>query len=354
MTSLVRSGARQCIDLVGQVCRCYRSSPKEAQENLEVIKKCIPHLIAELKRKEENYERRRDEMQATEASLEHQINSKEAEKKNLEKRIDNIKVRKKIREKQIDERKKELENAKTEKEQAEQHHKQVTDAVKIGAVGAGILGIFWPPTLIVTLPTVAAVGTGLRSATSKIIDDHQNSIDNIKLGISNDEWQIKLFNTSIRILNGDIVDLQSRLQCLYSNREQLRNVIVFMQRAICYFGEMQVAVEAGKRRTDLLCKVLKVMNMKQEYKIKSKGHTTIVNSFADAWSKVVDGLISGKETGFLTEFNIEFDNSFDPHAAIIEMQQDHSLQSIIKGQSTLIIMTVCAILIGVLFGILFG
>ena len=77
----------------------------------------------------------------------------------------------------------------------------------------------------------------------------------------------------------------------------LRKTIVFLQQAVTYFGQ---PVEGGRQRTDLLYKILDKANSRKQYKIlDSRGTTTVVNSFAEAWKQVEKSIMSGEQRGYL-------------------------------------------------------
>ena len=67
--------------------------------------------------------------------------------------------------------------------------------------------------------------------------------DIIKQSLAEQERQIRAADANIRGIEREISVLNFKLTALYEERGQLRNMIAFMQKAVSYFGELQVAAE---------------------------------------------------------------------------------------------------------------
>ena len=291
---------RSGFDLVTKANQCLQSDPRAAQGHLAVIKKSVPTLLQELKKREVERENKQADLKREEASLERQINSKEDEKKNLKKQIDTIEEKKARNEALLNDARRELSAAESKKREAERDKDAAVAGTVGGSVGAVVLGILFPPTLIATVPAVVTAGTVTITNADKDIDRSKGKISEAEYDIGQQKRQIQAANDSILDIERDISDLSSRQQCLYAERGQLRNTIVFLQQAITYFGQLQVAVEGGQQRTDLLHSMVDLANKKQQYKIlDSRGGTKVANSFAEAWESVEKKFMDGDEAGYL-------------------------------------------------------
>ena len=305
MSIAIKSGS-QCLDLVNQVSVCYKSDPQVAQNHLEVIKNSSPLLLEELKSREKEREKKRDDLKHEESSLQYRINSKEAEKSKLRSQIRDIEARRARNEAQLKDRENDLRRAEENKSKASSKKDGAVAGTVVGGVGAVVLGIFFPPSLAVTVPAVAAAGTISIKEACEAVDNCRGRIRDVEQLIANDKRQIDSANSEINAVQQDIASLQSRLKSLYSDRGQLRMTISFLHQAVTYFSELQVAVEGGQQRTELLHKLMQHVNKKQQYKIlDSKGMVIVANNFVEAWRRVEDSVMNGKEAGFV---NIEFDD----------------------------------------------
>ena len=287
-------------DLVTNANQCLKSDPQAAQAHLAVIKKSVPTLLQELKKRQVERENKQADLKREEASLERQINSKEEEKKNLKKQIDTIEEKKARNEALLEDARSELRDAESEKREAERDKDAAVAGTVGGSVGAVVLGILFPPSLIATVPAVVTAASVTITNADKAIDCSKGKISDAEYDIAQQKRQIRVANGRIDDIESDISELSSRQQRLYVERGQLRNTIVFLQQAVTYFGQLQVAVQGGQRRTDLLHRMVDQANKKQQYKIlDSRGGTTVANSFAEAWKKVEKQFMDGDEAGFL-------------------------------------------------------
>ena len=306
MAVTVRTG-RQCLELVNQVSTCYQRDPQTAQHNLEIVKQSTPVFLEELKKREKQREEKRDELQREEASLEFTINSKEAEAKKLRRQLQDLEATKARNVDQLEDRKRDLRNAEERKRKASSKKDGAIAGTVVGGVGAVVLGIFFPPTLAVTVPTVAAAGTISITEACKAVDECRDRIRYVEGLIADNESDIRSANKKIYSTQDEVSSLKSKLRELYSNRGRLRKTISFMQQAVTYFGMLQIAVEGGQQKTDALHRLIKQINMFQEYEIlTSSGVTIVAKSFTEAWRQVEDTIMSGNDDGFL---NITFQES---------------------------------------------
>ena len=303
MAVTVRTGS-QCLELVTQVSLCYQRDPQTAQHNLEIVKQSTPVFLNELKKSEKRREKKRDELKREEQSLEFTINSKEAQAKQLQRQLQDLKARKARNEDQLEDRKSDLRDAEERKRKASSKKDGAIAGTVVGGVGAIVLGIFFPPSLAVTVPTVAAAGTISITEACNAVDNCQDRIRHVEGLIADDKSEIRSTNYKISGIQDEISTLKSKLHELYSNRGRLRKTISFMQQAVTYFGKLQVAIEGGQHKTNELHGLIKQINMFQEYEIlTSNGVTIVAKSFAEAWRQVEDTIMSGNDDGFL---NITF------------------------------------------------
>lgn len=300
--SLVPITGSQCIALVTQASELLKSDPVAAQKQLKTIQDVAPKFVKKLEEKKAELEGKRDELQREEASLESQINSKEQNKERLRNEIRNLEASKARNEAILEDHQEELRKAERRKSEAESRKAAAITGTVAGGVGAVVLGIFFPPSLVVTVPAVAAAGTDAITEACRAIDHCREAISSVRSSIADENRAISRANSAIYGIERDISELSDRQRNLYDERGRLRNTIVFLQKAVTYFGELRVAVEGGRQRTDLLHRIVVKVNEKQNYQIlTSRGCTTVVNSFAQAWNQVEDKVM-GNTGGYL---NIE-------------------------------------------------
>ena len=300
--SLVPITGSQCIALVTQASELLKSDPVAAQKQLKTIQDVAPKFVKKLEEKKTELEGKRDGLQREEASLESQINSKEQNKERLRNEIRNLEASKARNEAILVDHQEELRKAERRKSEAESRKAAAITGTVAGGVGAVVLGIFFPPSLAVTVPAVAAAGTDAITEACRAIDRCREAISSVRSSIADENRAISRANSAIYGIERDISELSDRQRNLYDERGRLRNTIVFLQKAVTYFGELRVAVEGGQQRTDLLHRIVVKANEKQNYQIlTSRGCRTVVNSFAQAWNQVEDKVM-GNTGGYL---NIE-------------------------------------------------
>ena len=304
--SLVHKSGSQCIELVKKASECYRNDPNAAKGYLKKIKMYTPDLLEGLKIVEKERERKRDELQGEERQLEYQINSKESEKERLRKDIGDIEARRARNEAQLEDRKNDLRAAESKKRDALREKDNAVAGTVAGGVGAGILGIIFPPSLIVTVPAVAAAGTISITDANEAVDRCRDRVRDVERDIENDRQKIQSANDTISGIQSDIGRLQSKLQPLYSERGNVRKTIVFLQKAVTYFAELYGAVEGGQQRTGLLHRLVELATKRERYTIlNSRGVTIVANSFGEAWGKVEESVLSGDRAGMFSMIECE-------------------------------------------------
>ena len=290
----------QCLSLVSQASDCLKTNPHATQQHLQTVRQTIPTFLEELKKREKELEKKRDDIEREEVSLHRQIGEKEDRKKRLKSDIDDLTAKRARNEALLEDAKRDLREAENQKRDAKKAKDAAIGGTVGGAVGAVVLGIFFPPSLAVTVPAVATAGTISITNAEEKIERSQRRISDINQSLEEQERQIRAADANIRDIERDVSSLNSKLTALYEERGQLRNMIVFMQKAVTYFGELQVAVEGGSQRTDRLYKMVELANKKEQYRIlDSKGGINVVGSFAKAWEQVEEKVMSGDAAGYL-------------------------------------------------------
>ena len=302
MSLVSRTGS----NLIAEASKCFATDPEIAEVHLQTIRKLAPTFMDQLKEKEVELEKKTEELKGRETSLEWQINSKEREQDNLRSRIRSLEVDISRHEAVLSEYRDDLRRAESNKREAESKKDAAIVGTVAGGVGAVALGILFPPSLFVTVPAVATAGTISISEANDHIRRCKSSISSVESSISSVRSDIQRVHGQISSLSSDISSLKTQKNSLYAERGKLRNTIVFLQQAVTYFGELQVASEGGKQKTNLLLKLVNMANEKKSYKIlTSKGGATVAHSFAEAWQKVEEKIADDRE-GFL---NIDIDSS---------------------------------------------
>ena len=300
-----RAQLETSLDLVTRSTNWLKSDPRAAQSELKILKKSIPTVLSELNKLRVNHESKQMELRSEESFLERQINEKEEAKKKLERSIQDTEAKRARNEALLNDARGDLDRAERQKAKAEKKK----DGAIVGTVGGGLaatlLGIAFPPSLLVTVPAVATIGTVAIVEADKAVDECKEKIRSREQDIEREICQIKQANTEIAEIEREVLRLNERQNHLYQERGAVRNTIVFLEQAVTYFGNLHVAVEGGQQRTDVLFKILGKANERQEYKIlDSKGTVTVVNSFAEAWKRVEGNILSGEQAGF---FSIDFE-----------------------------------------------
>jgi len=242
---------------------------------------------------------KRDELQREEASLQRQIGEKEDSKAELLREVNDIKAKIARSKALLDDAESDLDDKIAEKCEAQRKRRSAEGKSAGGAVGATMLGIVFPVSLAVTIPAMKAAEEAGRD-----ISRCEREISELRQSIIDQELRILLAIARIDDIQRCVSGLNARLRVLYEERGRLQNTTVFMQKAVTYFSELQVAVEGGRNRNELLRRIVVKANKKEDYRVlNSRGGINVVGSFAKAWEIVEDKVMSGDTDGFL---GIEF------------------------------------------------
>lgn len=302
MSLVSRTGS----NLITEASKCLATDPETAEVHLQSIRELTPKFMEQLKEKEVELEKNTKELKQREASLEGQINSKEREQDNLRGRIRNLEVDLSRHEAQLSEYKDDLRRAESMKRKAQSRKDAAVAGTVASGAGALLLGIVFPPSLVVTVPAVATAGTISINDANDNIRRCRSSISSVESSISSVRSSLQSIRGQISSLSSDISSLKVQKSSLYAERGKLRNTIVFLQQAVTYFEELNVAAKGGSQKTNLLLKLVHMANEKKRYRIlTSKGGATVAHSFAEAWQQVEEKIINDHE-GFLS---IDIDSS---------------------------------------------
>ena len=300
MALVAERNCSHVLGLVAQASDSLQTDPRTAQKHLKRIKQAIPTFLEQLKKRKEELGKKRDELERDEASLQRQIGAAEDSKSTLKRETDELVAKRARNEAALEDAKRDLDKAEDQKREAMRKKDAAIGGTVGGAVGAVLLGIVFPPSLAVTVPAVAVAGTVSITEADKNIDRCKGRISEIERSLDEERRKISAANAKISDIERNVLELNRKLQALYDERGQLRNTTVFMQKAVTYFGDLQVAVQGGHNRTNLLHRMVELANKKERYSIlNSKGGTTTVNSFSKAWEQVEDKVMNGDQAGYL-------------------------------------------------------
>ena len=271
---------------------------RAAQRHLDIIKHDTPFILALLKKRECQLEAKRDELRLMEDGLHKTIGVEEETRIRMKRKL-NALLDKRTRDRAA------LDLARHEWETTHVRKivNQATRNVAIGGtVGAGVatvvFGIIFPPSLIVTIPATAVMGTAA-IATGVAAELCKEKISDIERVLVVIERQIRTTATCIYNTEKTISELNHKLDALYKERGEIRHTTVFLQKSVSYFADLQVVVEGGCFRTNQLRKIVEKANREEQYAIlNSRGGTTVVNSFAKAWKLVEDKYLTGDQAGY--------------------------------------------------------
>ena len=288
------------LDLVSLATEYLNSDPDVAQHHLERLKGCVPVLITQLKEYEKARVEQRDHLLEKEKNLKKQIGHKEQEMDRLRLQITEWETRKSMYDVQ-------LENASRALSQAQDKRRRVEDskstavgtAVGMG-VGAIFLGVIFPPSLVFTVPTVAASATIAIVEAEKEIDRSNAKVLEAKCNIRIEKTRIVAANDTISSIKREILDLSTRRNDLHKELKEMWDNIVFLQKAATFLGKLAVTVKGGENLSTLLHTIVKEANKHQEYKIlRSSGCTIVAKSFAAAWKEVEKEVSAGENMSFI-------------------------------------------------------
>ena len=296
--ALVRRSWSQCLNHVIQVSN---SHPREAEQHLVAIKKSTPFLLEQIKKQQAELTKKRDKLDSEDKSLKRKIGTKEEAKNAVSANIRRLNQSKCRNEALLEDERRTLYEAERKKREAESKKDDAVVGTVAGGVAAGILGVIFPPSLIVTVPAVATAGAISITDAVKAIDRCKERISDIERSIDREKQEIINANCTIDNLQKEISELNAAQTALYEELGQIRETFVFLQNAVTYFSEIHDAVTtAGKQKTDLLHKIIEKACKKKQYRIlNSRGGQIVFNSFVDAWEYVEKMMLSGNEAGYL-------------------------------------------------------
>ena len=295
-----------CLRLVTLATNSLIVDPEKAQQALVKISQQTPLLLQQLEKLQAEHAAKRDDLNEEDKSLKQKIQIEEDKKNRLQQDIRRLNENKAGNEALLQDAKHSLNAAENQKRKAEDEKDRAVARTVGGGVGAVVLGIFFPPSLAVTVPAVAAAGTISISDANKNIDRCNDRIRRIEQDIAREKQQIQLTENSVHQAEGQISSLNHQQKVLYDELGSIRRSFVFLQKAVTFFNDMQVAVAKGGQETDLLHKIVQKANETQQYKIlNSKGVEVVANCFAEAWEVVEDKLLYGYQDGYLGIINIE-------------------------------------------------
>ena len=286
---------RESLGLVVQVSKTFKSGDvKEAQKQLESLTGTARRLIEETKKKVDFLKVRDEELKEEEKTLHRKIGSAEDSLRQQRASVNRLEAEKAGMNAVLEDYKQELQRAESRKRDAQRSKEKSTTGTVAGGVAAGVLGVFFPPSLLVTAPAVAAIGGTAIADAQKKIDQQQRAISEKQNAISNKNSEIQRQNSQIRDIERNISALESQKRSLEQERGQLRQTIAFLQQAITYFEELKVATEGGKERAELLHRIAEKLTARETYSItSSKGCQKMCHSFMEAWGNVEEKLNAG-------------------------------------------------------------
>ena len=288
-------------DLISRATACVKSDPQTAQHHLDAIKKGVPILLEKLKLQEQQLEDERDEIEREEASLMRMIGNKEREMNKLRSDKKAIETNKARYEAALDDAGRDLRSAQSKKRKAESDKSSATAGAVGGGVGAAFLGILFPPSLLVTVPTVVTASVNAIKEADKEISRANDRTSDARSDIRRENRRISEANQEIYDIEEQISTMSDRRDDLHDEVGKKRKTIVFLQRAVTFFGKLQVAVKSGGSETQMLYEIVDIANKEEQYEIMgSDGYITVVDSFGAAWKKIEEQVLKGKKAGFMS------------------------------------------------------
>ncbi len=230
--SVIPQTGSQCLDLATRAVECLQSDPEVAQQYLEVIKQSTPTLLEKFEERVTALETKRDELQHQDASLSREIGAKEEAKQQLQREINNLEAKKVRDEASLEDARRQLCEAEIKRNDAQERKEGAVGGTVATSVGAVVLGVFFPPTLLVTAPAVAAIGTISIKEASDAVDRYRARVSGRQRDIEEEKSKIQEANKGISGIESEISDLTSKQATLHANRGHLRTEIVFLQKAV--------------------------------------------------------------------------------------------------------------------------
>ena len=231
-----------------------------------------------------------------EETLQRQIGSTEASMQKVKATVRNLEEKRSRDKAVLQDHERDLNNAKNRLDEARKSKDRAVSGTIAAGVGTVILGAIFPPSLAVTVPATAAVGTTAILNAQSDIDRINGNIGRIRSDISSTEREIRSRNDEIRQHETDISRLRSSCYELEKKRGYLRENISFVLQAKTYFTELINATEMGGQRTTLLQSIIAKFHARQDIPIStSRGVHTVAKSFYEAWKSFEEQILSGEE-----------------------------------------------------------
>ena len=270
--------------LVAQASNFLQTNPQEAQQSLVKLKNTIPSIIDSLERTKRKLEEKQRELESEGESIHRDIGSLQQAQNSLKHTVNSLNVSKAGLLSSLDSANNDLSRAESDRRRAESKKDDAVIGTVAGGVGAVVLGIFFPPSLAVTVPAVAASGTISIVSANEKVDRCRDRISSIRGSIAEKEQQISAANSDIATNQSRIAEHDRRKQQLHVELGKVKNSSVFMLKADSYFGHLKVTVEGGQNPTGLLHRFVDKANQEEQYTIlNSKGVKIVARSFATAW-----------------------------------------------------------------------
>ena len=286
--------------VVAETCSSLETNPQLAQKHLEHLREKVPQVILALKKKKNELEMQQNDPEKEGESIRRERDLLLQKQTELKRKIDSLNATRSEHQLSLSSAESDLDRAKSAKQRAENEKGNAVTGTVAAGIGATVLGIFFPPSLIVTVPAVAIGGASAISSANREIDRCHGNISSIKEKINRVEQQISDVNRRISANQQQVSELKQKLQVLNNDLGKMKNKSVFLLKAANYLDELQVAVQAGGDRTNLLHKIVTKANKKECYTIQTSSGTRIVaDSFAKAWEEVEDKVVSGDNAGFM-------------------------------------------------------
>ena len=285
--------------LVAQASHFLQTNLQEAQQSLVKLKNTIPTIIDSLEKIKRKLEEKQRELENEGESIQRNIGSLHQAQNSLKRTVNSLNVSKADLQSSLDSANSDLSRAESDKRRAESKKDDAVAGTVAGGVGAVVLGIFFPPSLAVTVPAVAAGGTISIVSANEAVVRCRSRISSIRGSIAETVRQISVANSEIAANQSHIAEHDRRQQQLHVELGKAKNSSVFMQKAESYFGELKVTVEGGQNPTNLLHRFVDKANQEEQYTIlNSKGVKIVARSFATAWEEV-DKVMSNDPEGFM-------------------------------------------------------
>ena len=237
-----------------------------------------------------------EEKKNEEERLQRQIGAIESSMQEVKATVRNLEEKRSRDEAVLQDQGRDLNRAKNRLDEARKSKDRAVSRTVAAGVGTVILALICPPSLAVTGPAIAAMGTATILNAQNHIDRINGNIGRKRSDISSTEREIRSRNDGIRQHEADISRLRSSCCELEEKRGYLRENISFVLKAKTYFTELINATEMGEQRTTLLQSIVAKFHARQDFSIStSRGVRTVAKSFYEAWKSFEDQVLSGEE-----------------------------------------------------------